>query len=234
MIEETQEQKIIYDQVNPPKPLNVRFYNQPVVKEVINGVKVYKPRLMAQVQVKGENSSLSKIATDELKFKYSDEYERFKSRQFNGLTPLCALTDEMTAQSLIDMGIKSVDDLAQSNTLPLFDHLRDQAKKLLEIKNAPQNRCEHHNHKEEVHRAIEESNSGQGHQEGHDQDRRQYLGPREERNPGGSQAGGFGTRSGAEERSQKNNQKESNQEENNQKETQEILNFDYQLSAWSL
>lgn len=152
----------IENEVNPPKPLQVTFYNKPKAYKTVNGISLYEPQLMAVVKVKGENSSISKVATEQLKAEYQQEYQFFKDRQFEGLTPLCAITDEMTAQSLIEMGIKSVDDLAESEPLPLFDHLRETAKQLLELKNGTHtDRCEQHNNQERVQRATEESPDNQ-------------------------------------------------------------------------
>lgn len=165
----------IEKQVNKPLPLEVKFYHQPVVKDTINGVNIYEPRLMAEVKVKGENSSISKVATPELQREYHQQLASFKARLFEGLTPLCAITDQMTAQSLIDMGIKSVDDLATSEPLPLFDHLREQARKLLEIKNAHQDRREHNHNQEGLQGRTETSTDRAGQIQGHDKAGQQHV-----------------------------------------------------------
>ena len=160
--------RAIEDEVNPPKPLQVCFYHQPKVTRVENGVNIYEPKLMATVRVKGENSSISKAATPQLMAEYKAEYEHFQSKLIRNLTPLCAITDQMTAQSLIDMGITSVDDLAQANELPMFDHLRGQAQQLLDIKNGTHtNRQEQHNHQEGLQGAIEKSGITRGAEKGH-------------------------------------------------------------------
>lgn len=175
-------QQQIEDQMNPPNPLIVRFYHKPVVSEVIKGVNIYKPREMVEITVQGEkNTSLSKIATDQHRQEHAKEYQRFKSRLIEGLTPLCAITDQMTAQSLIDLGIKSVDDLAVAEPLPLFDELREQAKQLLRIKNAHTDRCEHHANQKEVPRATEESKQIQRQPE-HAESGQQHIRSKEKEN----------------------------------------------------
>ena len=170
------------EKVIPPLPLHVRFYHNPVVSEVINGVNIYQPREMVEIKVEGEkNTSISKIATDKHRHEYASSYKLFKDRLFEDLTPLCAITDQMTAQSLIDLGIKSVDELATADKLPLFDHLREQAKKLLEIKNAHSDRREHSNNKEELQRETQESEPVQNRPQ-HAEDRQQHVHLKEENN----------------------------------------------------
>lgn len=124
-----------YDLIDPPKPLVVKFYDKPVKSGEINGVAVYEPRLMLQKGIKGENSSLSKVATERHKQEHVKEYEAYERYRHLNYTPLSALVDPMTAMSLNDQGIQTLDELAASEPLKLFDELREKARQILEIKN---------------------------------------------------------------------------------------------------
>ena len=124
-----------YDLIDPPKKLIVQFYDKPVVSGEVNGVPVYQPRLMMQKAIKGENSSLSKVATENHKHEHPKEFELYQKRVHLNLTPLSALTDPMTAMSLNDQGVFTLEDLAASEPLKLFNELREKARLILEIKN---------------------------------------------------------------------------------------------------
>ncbi len=204
----------IEEKVNPPLPLIIKFYEKPVVKEVINGVNIYTPRLMALKKVQGEKDSLSVVVTERFINQYPDEYARFQREKLEDLMPLCAITDQMTAQSLIDMGIKSVDDLATSDPLPLFDYLREPAKLILEARNAHKNRRPHDNHVEEVRGSTEESGQAQGNGQEPGTDRREHMGAE--------------TQNHQKENHQKeNHQKENHQKEDHQKEDQQEIVFEF-------
>ena len=136
----------LWDKLDPEREQIVSFYPHPIFERIEAGVKIYKIEHHVRKHVKDSNDSVSGAITGKDKAEHAVEYARYMNMIELDLTSLNVLCNKAVQRTLNEMGIYSLDALAKSDRLPVYNELCNQAKLILEIKHGTnQDRSEQHN-----------------------------------------------------------------------------------------